>query len=341
MKVCFMETYQVLQGFTNVPPRLAQLYETELAQQVLTECGIEVVPTLQEADVVVCCDMDAHIHRATAGPTKPKVVICERFDAATLHYGRLHVNLPQVTAVFKDCVLRDPLVQNTSSCDHRYHYWLLNNLYHLQNPDPDPLPTERLTAVNVQKIHAVPWNVLRYSHSLEMRQAAELGSDPTTERDLDVFFIAHTHEDIPLVHCHGREGIQALRAAVGHYQWRVVTEPASSRKEFLQLMRRAKVVVAPWGIGESIPSDLFALLTGAVLVKPDSGFMYTYPNIYTPKSYFPCKPEWSDLGDVVAGVLANYPAALRRTVHGRHLLQSHTHEHLLRHFYTRLQHVTR
>ena len=78
-------------------------------------------------------------------------------------------------------------------------------------------------------------------------------------------------------------------------------------EQYYELMRRSKIVVAPFGYGEIAPRDLESAMVGAVLAKPDMGHIKTIPNPYIPnETYRPVKWDFSDLNDVILDTLSNY-----------------------------------
>ena len=78
-------------------------------------------------------------------------------------------------------------------------------------------------------------------------------------------------------------------------------------EEYYALMRRSKIIVAPFGYGEIAPRDIESAMLNAVLVKPDMGHIETTPNPYIPNvTYKACKWDYSDMNDVIVDVLDNY-----------------------------------
>jgi hypothetical protein len=317
MRIVFIENYK--------PYQFEDKFEQLLIHKpVLDRLGIEIVSLIKEADVVICCEVTSEIYHSAKGKT---VIVCERYDASTLSYSRDHIQNKLVTAIFKEFVLLDYTKQNTETFKKRHHYWILNQIYNIDKNDPKH---EFVTEKESTKIRCVPWNWKQYSHVSEksdMNIWANL-FDAKVERHIDVFYIVHPHKDNPILHRHRHEGLTALLKG----DFTMVSEKVDKRN-FLTTMRRCKIVVAPWGIGERIASDQFAILSGAVLVKPDTGFMVTHPNIYDERYYYPCSPDWSDVVDTVERVLQNYEEAVQKTMLARKLLISHNTESIVSYFY--------
>lgn len=81
-----------------------------------------------------------------------------------------------------------------------------------------------------------------------------------------------------------------------------------SLEEYYSLMKRSKIVIAPFGYGEIAPRDLEATLAKAVLIKPDMTHVNTLPNVYgDPKNYLNCFWDFSDLNQLIISVLDDFP----------------------------------
>jgi len=78
-------------------------------------------------------------------------------------------------------------------------------------------------------------------------------------------------------------------------------------ESYYRKMKQSKVCISPWGLGEICFRDFEGITSGAILIKPDMGFIETWPQIYSPwETYVPCKPDWSDLEDVVHHVISKH-----------------------------------
>ncbi len=75
---------------------------------------------------------------------------------------------------------------------------------------------------------------------------------------------------------------------------------------FLAEMRHSKICCSPFGYGEVCWRDYEAVLTGAVLVKPDMSHVETAPDIFVPwETYAPVAWDWSDLAEVLHRLLGD------------------------------------
>jgi hypothetical protein len=71
-------------------------------------------------------------------------------------------------------------------------------------------------------------------------------------------------------------------------------------EEFVNILRRSKCTLSPYGMGEICFRDFEIIQYGSVMIKPDMSLINTYPNIYIPyETYIPCKLDWSDLEEKI------------------------------------------
>ena len=93
---------------------------------------------------------------------------------------------------------------------------------------------------------------------------------------------------------------------------KVVRGTGVHQAQFLAEMRHSKVCLSPFGYGEVCWRDYEAVLTGAVLVKPDMSHIATDPDIFVPwETYAPVAWDLSDLPDVLHRLLADAPLRAR------------------------------
>lgn len=75
---------------------------------------------------------------------------------------------------------------------------------------------------------------------------------------------------------------------------------------YMAEMRAARLCFSPFGFGELCWRDIEAILSGAVMIKPDMGHLETLPDLYEPGvTYLPVRWDFSDLEDVVCAALAD------------------------------------
>ena len=86
-----------------------------------------------------------------------------------------------------------------------------------------------------------------------------------------------------------------------------IVKGQSSPQQFVEVMKRSKVGLSPFGMGELCYRDLELIQWGCLLIKPDMSKVITEPNFFKPmETYVSVKPDWSDLNETIAKVLANF-----------------------------------
>ena len=86
-----------------------------------------------------------------------------------------------------------------------------------------------------------------------------------------------------------------------------IVKGQTSPEQFVEIMKRSKVGISPFGMGELCYRDLELIQWGCLLLKPDMSKVITEPDFFKPmETYVPVKPDWSDLNEVVDKILGNY-----------------------------------
>ncbi len=81
----------------------------------------------------------------------------------------------------------------------------------------------------------------------------------------------------------------------------------SSPQQFIEIMKRSKIGLSPFGMGELCYRDIELVQWGCLLLKPDISKVITAPNFFKPmETYVPVKPDWSDLNEVIQDILENF-----------------------------------
>lgn len=102
----------------------------------------------------------------------------------------------------------------------------------------------------------------------------------------------------------------------------VVRGTGVHQARFLSEMRHSKVCLSPFGYGEVCWRDYEAVLTGAVLLKPDMSHVETDPDIFVPwETYAPLAWDFSDFADVLHRLLADEALRLRITTQAHETLR--------------------
>jgi hypothetical protein len=179
-------------------------------------------------------------------------------------------------------------------------------------------------AVADEHLHklAVGWNAglsnwgLAGRHALVRRLGAywpglgRRGLRPTPpelrRRPIDATYRGACWEGKPTVHAPRRETDRLLEQLSRKHGYRIARGGNLPYEAYLEELRRSKVVVSPFGLGEICYRDFECFLAGAVLLKPDMGHMETWPDYFEPYvTYVPYAWDFSDFEAKVAEVLEN------------------------------------
>ena len=86
-----------------------------------------------------------------------------------------------------------------------------------------------------------------------------------------------------------------------------IVKGQSTPHEFIEVMKRSKIGLSPFGMGELCYRDLELVQWGCLLIKPDMSKVITEPDFFKPmETYIPVKPDWSDLNEIIEKILGNF-----------------------------------
>lgn len=276
--------------------------------------------------------------------TDVPIIILERNAPASLKNRTRHtLSLPHVKAVFKNKMLRPKKFNNKKQIMHIYCYHVVNKYAKRTQAKRDSY----LSQEELDKVHAVMWDLPMSPFSL--RKFSELRHyqiDYTQERPIDVFFAgavySENHEHSirhALMGWHRSRACEALKN-IPDINALVLEGHPLPFDEYLKTMQKSKIVVSPWAWGEWAFRDYEAIHSGAILVKPDTSFVESTPDIYQNyDTYVPCKPDFSDLPEIITGILKNYDTytTMRKSVKDL-VVNSWDHENIVKNF---VDHVKR
>jgi len=137
---------------------------------------------------------------------------------------------------------------------------------------------------------------------------------PTNVRDIDVCAVYQTH--IPRAVYDHEVRSDTLYAAHRDRAWQELSnlekkyriiKGQSTPQQFVEIMKRSKIGISPFGMGELCYRDLELVQWGCLLVKPDISKVKTKPDFFKPmETYVPVKPDWSNLNETVEKILGNW-----------------------------------
>lgn len=280
---------------------------------ILLANGIEIVEVEEAADIVflfsdgVKPDWDFRDIPEKAKKIKKPVIVCERLDSAKTWFRRKRHIADNVIAIFKNRKTRNIELENEINFQDK----LKGNDY-TRHPAPRSADYKGMGYCDPEvysKIHSVLWDF--YSSHLDAKcQKYNKTSSHIGERPIDAFCVNTSRVE----HRHGRYREKAKKIVS---DWgkenllitKVGGAPALpiNHKVYEQELRKSKMIVSCWGHGEWCHSDGYAFFNKIILIKPNCDYIYQWPDIYqSGKTYVPCKPDYSDLSDVLSEVHSNY-----------------------------------
>lgn len=258
-------------------------------------------------DVIFCNNVSAEIFSK-----KVPIIILERKDAASLSIKHLFLlKDPRIKAIFKNPVLYPKELNNQPlGFNDSYHFGLLKEF----NATIVLKETPQLTAYELNKIQCVVWNIKQSAFGYKGAPLKDYSIDYQASRPIDVFFAGSTIQGEKLTSSlsdniyvwHRKKAVEALKK-VTNIKKIVCGDRVFTYKDYIDLIKRSKIVVSPWGFGEWCYRDFEAILLGAVLLKPDTSFIKCIPNVYqNNKTYVPCSADFSDLATKIYTILEHY-----------------------------------
>jgi len=128
--------------------------------------------------------------------------------------------------------------------------------------------------------------------------------DDGADKDLDVFCaMTMVNASVGVTHHRGR-AMETLERLT-HLRTALVRGRILSQADYMNLMRRARICVSPWGWGETTLRDYEAMYAGCVLIKPRTDFSESWP-VIDERHYVPCAVDFADLPEKIDHVLSHW-----------------------------------
>ena len=279
--------------------RFAQLYAVS---EELEALGIEVGTDFEVCDLqLIQSSLLKSGEVALSALDESPVLIYERSDAATLGddvFQRKLIARPEVRSWLKEFAFRDPSLHNEMMTEGRYHYTLIND--DSQRTPPKP-PTVMVARKDLEKITSLQpiymFPQFDYCRQFDRRLFRT--------RRTELFFagtMEYNHQFVKYHRYLAGMAIERLENVVRLIGYGRVFD----KRQFQDSLQQAKIFLSPYGLGEFSWKDYEAILAGCVLIKPTANFVTTYKfDIYKKgMRCIECKPDFSDLQDIVEDVLA-------------------------------------
>jgi hypothetical protein len=230
----------------------------------------------------------------------PPVIILERIDGAQLAGSRPWIR--QAAGVIKGYTFRDRQVNNKIRGRLFAHRLVANGIGGVANTRAlYGLPEPHLSDKDLDKIH-LGYGFPAYD---DMESLVKTDVDWHAHREIDLHCVCWAEYKGTEIELHRKKAIEVARTCPGTLkvgEGRPYEKPRYERQ-----LLQSKCVVSPWGWGEPCYRDVEAMIAGCVLIKPDTGYVESVPDLYSGTTFYrPCKPDFSDLPDIVADVMENW-----------------------------------
>lgn len=288
--------------------------------------GIALGANLKDADLrLVHHDIALQEWQEKAGRIDGPLIVYERTDQASIQTSRAVREMlahPNVRLWLKRNTFHDLKHNNEPHLRGYWHYAKLLDYPSLgigALPDiknglylPD-LPIDQKSYDKVRMLPVVP--ITRFD-SLVNREDLPRAAD----RNIDVNFAGQVdyrgNDDVLALHRRAAAlsivNMRELKTFVGlngSVRWDI----------YQDTLRHSKISVSPWGYGEYSYRDYESILSGCVMVKPDTGHVRTFPpDLYQAgKYYVACRPDFEDLHSVVREILDDFESYHTRALAAR------------------------
>jgi hypothetical protein len=233
-------------------------------------------------------------------------ILLERIDSAVV-LARKEISDPNVIGIIKNTILRTSELNNAVYTYGRYHATIISNLLGAGAPVfPDPVHTRTVIPEDCMQKLECGFTYGSYDH-LRSIFSNSVPPDNTSLRLTDVSFAGTVNYGAAeIINIHRKQAaaniLQMKSLKVNVTEGRLL-----NYQSYVRSLMASKICVSPWGLGEACYRDFEAILCGCVLVKPDSSFVKSAPDIYQNNiTYVPCKADFSDIENVCNTICSNW-----------------------------------
>lgn len=276
----------------------------------------DIVWVKEDPDVILIC---GQMPNSPEILKRPHIFLDDTDTASIPEELRKYFKNPNMLAIFKNTILRPKELYNKASI---YHAQIIEESY--SNSKPAGC-CSKLSDNELKKIHNVLWDGYHSPFRQDFKSIAEYKINFDTQRQNDVFFAANTpgswqgydyREKHRAMLCKKLETIKKFKI--------ILHSSPIPHNEYIELLKNSKIVISPWGWGEWCYRDYEAIYCGAILIKPDTSFVQSIPDLYQNYRYYvPCKADFSDLEEKISYILANYEKFIDMRKMAHDLLISH------------------
>ena len=284
-------------------------------RKCLLQHGVDMSPNVLNPDVIL------HTWASYQGveETRPHILMTCDDGGIVASFRNIAAN-PASVGIVKGSMYKWSDVQAVNS-QCWYHGEILRQAFEIPSPQPEPMPIPN------QNKFALYCGLVNSGRTDPL---AEVGFDPNQHRPIKVFsslnHFYHGSQEFEQHRTLARDSIlewakQDSSTVVVGTSYEVTR--AFRHTDYCNMMKVSRVIVSPWGYGEFCHRDYEAILAGCVLVKPDTSFSDTWPELEAGKHYVPCRPDFSDLHAAIKSALSpEWYNSDRRVALRNHVLQA-------------------
>ncbi len=255
-------------------------------------------------DLILTHDEFVDIKNPEAGPYR---YVFFRNDSSIIQdeaYRRM-LNHPRTLGVAKTTVIKPKSLINDAinisvNESVRYHYSFI--------PTPPGVRKETLqyqVRFDEKKLKEInPYTFIPLNSRFRPLWDMEVDCSKPRETEVNAIFSTFEEHDAPLITSHRRAALNTLAQSTFKLAG---SNRLLQAEEWHQLLLDTKICVCPWGWGEFTYREWEAFFLGAVVIKPNSDFIVSCPNMYLGGlTYIPCSPDFSDLNEKIEWILGNW-----------------------------------
>lgn len=230
--------------------------------------------------------IDYHLFCPIKTAELPKVVVLEKSDCASV-YARESLMFDNVVGMIKVAKLK-PEYENFMN--YRFHEFFLG-----KSLDET---IRYICPEDLNKVVAGP-------HFAMYKKMNSLQHNRIGVKNNDVHCVLSTENYSPYIKTHREKCLSIINES----GLKTIAESGRiyTAKQYRRQILDSKIIVSPWGNGEACYRDIEAMLSGCLLIKPNSEFMEQLGSPLVPyETYIPCEPDFSDLNDLLQYYTANF-----------------------------------
>ena len=275
------------------------------------------------------------------------VILIERLDSA-ITWIREFDKYPNIIGIVKNRITRENKYNNVELYTGRYHAKLITE--HLDKKDIIPVSNSKTKKVDIaskffkdfKKLPKISEENFKKFHALLF----DFRSSPLShlmnfyknnlceEKTIDVFCV-HTIKP-GVIGQHRKKAIDIVNKMQDNNLLTCFTQNCE-KGVYQQEYVKSKICVACWGFGEWTHMDGYAMYSKTILIKPNTDYVKMDPDLYNSKRYISCKPDYSDLEEIITNVLANYDNYQNMLNDNRDFIMSLSKEQVARNFWDKIR----